>query len=93
MKILSAEPLSEFRLRLRFADGTDGVVDLSDLAGLGVFRAWLQQGTFEQVTVTHYGSLAWPSGLDLCPDSLYLRMTGKQPKDIFPVLNQALAHA
>jgi hypothetical protein len=93
MKIFAADPLSDFRLRLRFADGTDRVVDLSDLAGVGVFQAWLEPGVFEQVTVTNYGSLAWPDELDLCPDSLYLRATGKEPEDIFPALKHSLAHA
>jgi hypothetical protein len=93
MKIFAADPLSDFRLRLRFADGTDRVVDLSDLAGVGVFQAWLEPGVFEQVTVTNYGSLAWPDELDLCPDSLYLRATGKEPEDIFPSLKHSLAHA
>jgi hypothetical protein len=93
MKILAADPLPNFRLRLKFSDGTDRVVDLSDLAGIGVFRAWLEPGVFDQVTVTRYGSLAWPDDLDLCPDSLYLRATGKNPEDIFPVLKHSLAHA
>ena len=93
MKILVANPLPDFRLHLKFADGTDRVVDLSDLAGVGVFQAWFEPGVFEQVTITSYGSLSWPDELDLCPDSLYLRATGKEPEDIFPVLKDSLAHA
>lgn len=93
MKILAATPLPDFRLRLKFSDGTDGVVDLSDLAGIGVFQAWLQPGVFEQVTVTNYGSLNWPEDLDLCPDSLYLRATGQEPEDLFPALKHSVAHA
>lgn len=93
MKILSADPLPDFRLHLCFSDGTEQTVDLSDLAGMGVFVAWLEPGIFEQVTVTEYGSLAWPDELDLCPDALYLRATGKEPEDIFPALKHSLSHA
>ncbi len=93
MKILSADPLPEFRLRLNFADGTDRLVDLSGLAGVGVFQAWLEPGVFDQVTVTNYGSLTWPDELDLCPNSLYLRATAKEPEDIIPALRHSLAHA
>ncbi|MEX1119193.1 MAG: DUF2442 domain-containing protein [Terrimicrobiaceae bacterium] len=93
MKILAADPLPNFCLRLKFSDGTDKVVDLSDLAGVGVFQAWLQPGLFERVSITQYGSLAWPEELDLCPDSLYLRATGQEPEDIFPVLRQNVALA
>lgn len=93
MKILAVAPLPDFCLRLKFEDGTDRVVDLSDLAGVGVFQAWLEPGVFDQVTVTNHGSLAWPDELDLCSDSLYLRASGKKPEDLFPSLKQSLAHA
>ena len=93
MKVMAAQPLPDFRLRLQFADGTDRVVDLSDLAGVGVFEAWLEPGIFEQVTVTNDGAVAWPGELDLCPDALYLRATGKEPEDLFPVLKHGLAQA
>jgi hypothetical protein len=39
-KIVEATPCGEYRLQLRFADGTRGEVDLADLAGVGVFAAW-----------------------------------------------------
>lgn len=93
MKILSADPLPDFRLHLYFSDGTERTVDVSDLAGVGVFQAWLNPGVFEQVRVTDYGSLAWPDELDLCSDALYLRATGKEPEDIFPALKHSLSHA
>jgi len=93
MKVLAANPLPDFQLHLSFSDGTERTVDLSDLAGVGVFEAWLEPGMFEQVTVTDHGSLVWPDDLDLCPDSLYLRATRKEPEDIFPALKHSSAHA
>jgi hypothetical protein len=33
------------------------------------------------------------SGVDLCPDALYLRVTGKSPEEKFPALQHELAHA
>ncbi len=93
MKILAAHPLPDFRLRLSFSDGIDAVVDVSDIAGRGVFDAWLQSGVFEEVSVTDYGALSWPGDLDLCPDALYIRATGKKPEDIYPALKHAVAHA
>jgi hypothetical protein len=52
-------------------------VDLSDFAGRGVFAAWLRDGAFEQLSIGPGGALQWPGDLDLCPDALYLRLTGK----------------
>ncbi len=93
MKILAANPLPDFRLRLGFSDGTNSVVDLSDIAGRGVFQSWLKPGVFDQVTVTDYGALNWPGDLDLCPDSMYLRATGQEPEELFPALKHIVAHA
>ncbi|MDX2079459.1 MAG: DUF2442 domain-containing protein [Terrimicrobiaceae bacterium] len=93
MKILAAQPLAEFKLRLGFSDGTDAVVDLSDFAGKGVFQAWVQPGIFEQVRVTDFGAVSWPGDLDMCPDALYLRATGNEPEEVLPGLTRSLTHA
>jgi hypothetical protein len=93
MKILTAKPLPNFCLELHFDSGESGIVDLSSFAGKGVFAAWEDAGLFEQVVVTADGAVEWPGEIDLCPDSLYLRMTGKKPEDIFPALQNRLSHA
>jgi hypothetical protein len=76
MTITSASPLPGYRLKIVFADGAVGEVDLSSLVGRGVFSAWDQPGVFEKVRVTKHGAGEWPGEIDLCPDSLYQRMTG-----------------
>ena len=86
MKISDVQLLERFRLRLRFDDGTSGIVDLNHLAGRGVFEAWQQPGVFEQVVITPVGALEWPGEIDLCPDALYLQVTGKQPAEVFSPL-------
>lgn len=71
-RIVEAKPLSDFRVWIRFETGTEGEVDLSELAGEGVFAAWNAPGFFAKVAVdpeTH--TLAWPGGIDLCPDALF----------------------
>ena len=92
-KIQQAEALEGYRLKLCFADGATGEVDLSDLAGRGVFAAWKDYAEFRKVTIGDSGDLVWSSGLDLCPDSLYFRMTGKRPEEEFSSLKLELAHA
>jgi hypothetical protein len=93
VKIIEAKPLEGFRLSLRFESGESGEVDLSDYAGRGVFAAWLQPGFFEQAKVGEFGDVSWPGEIDLCPDALYLRMTGKSPEEIFPALHGHATHA
>ena len=93
MKIIDVRPLDGFKLHLRFDDGVSGVADVSSFAGRGVFSAWLETGVFEQVRVTDIGAIEWPGEIDLCPDSLYLRVTGKSPQEIFPALRAHPSHA
>ena len=93
MEIVEVKPLGGFRLFLKFNDGVSGTVDLSSIAGRGVFVSWLNEGFFEKVRITDVGALEWPGELDLCPDSLYLQITGKKPEDLFPAIVRNLAHA
>ena len=93
MEITEAKALSDYRLELRFDNGECGVVDLSEFVGRGVFSSWETPGVFEQVAVTTEGAVEWPGEIDMCPDALYLRMTGKKPEDLFPSLHNRLSHA
>lgn len=90
-KLTTARPLPNYHLWLQYEDGVVGEVDLSDLAGRGVFRAWAEPGFFETVTIDEHGAVVWGEALDLCPDSLYLRLTGKTAEDVFPSLRSAHA--
>jgi hypothetical protein len=93
MKIIELSPRPRFRLFLRFDDGASGEVDLSDLAGKGVFAALTEPAVFDQVQVTEAGAAEWPGEIDLCPDSLYIRLTGKSPAEVLPALERISAHA
>ncbi len=92
-KPLEVRPLPNFRLWLRYDDGTEGEVDLSDLAGRGVFKAWNDAEFFRSVKIGPQGELAWSDDVDLCSDSVYMRLTGKSPDEVFPGLKQAEADA
>lgn len=85
-KIVEAQARTNYRLFLRFADGAAGEVDLSHLAGKGVFSSWTDESLFAQVAIGKSGEVYWPGDIDLCPDSLYLTITGKSPEAVFPNL-------
>jgi hypothetical protein len=93
MKIVELSPRENYTLFLRYEDGTEGVVDLSSLAGRGVFASWLVPGIFEQAKLSDAGVPEWPGEIDLCADSLYMQLTGKSAEEIFPKLRRILAHA
>jgi len=87
-KPIEVKPLDNYRIWLRYSDDTEGVADLSHLAGEGVFTLWNDYREFAKVHIGPGGEIAWSDQLDLCPDALYLKITGKQPEDIFPKLRE-----
>ena len=56
--------------------------------GKGVFALWDDYDAFHQVRIGPTGELAWGDQIDLCPDALYLKVTGRRPEDVFPGLKQ-----
>jgi len=82
-RLVSATPAGDARLRLRFTDGAEGVVDLGHLVGKGVFAELADPTRFAEATIGEDGELRWGDELDLCPDALYLEVTGKRWREAF----------
>ena len=76
------EPRDGYRIRLSYSDGTSGEIDLAHLAGRGVFKAWNDRKRFETVRITSCGAIAWGNDIELCPDALYMRLTGKSVEEM-----------
>lgn len=90
---VQVQALPDLRLWVRFSDGLEGEVNLSHLAGKGVFAAWNDPQFYEQVHVSSAGAIAWSDQIELCPDALYLRITGKKPEEVFHNLRVETAYA
>lgn len=91
--VTQAKPLENYRVWLHFSDGVEGIADLSGFVGKGVFATWDTGGTFQQVRVGEGGGVQWGDQIDLCPDGLYLTITGKTPEELFPALRKLVEHA
>lgn len=85
--------LPNYRIYLEFSDGAKGEVDLSDLAGKGVFAAWNDYSFFQKVHIGEHREVKWNGDIELCSDSLYLRLTGQTPEELFPRLHREQPHA
>jgi len=90
---IEVKPLDNYRLWVKFSDGVEGVVDLSEFVGDGVFALWSDYREFEKVHIGPSGEIAWNDQIDLCPDAIYLRITGKNPEDLFPKLRELAQYA
>ena len=71
--VIAVEARGGFKIWVRFEDGLEGEVDLSDLAGRGVFKRWTENPSeFRKASVDpQSGTVTWPGGLDVAPDRLY----------------------
>ena len=80
------EARENYRIWLKYNDGVNGEVDLGHLVGQGVFKAWDASGYFQTARITEYGSVAWGDvdDIELCPNALYMRLTGKSIDEILP---------
>jgi hypothetical protein len=81
--VVEARPLGGYRVHLRFEDGLEADLDLSELIRFeGVFVPLRDPARFAELRVhPELGTVYWPSGADLDPDVLYARATGK-PIDV-----------
>ena len=79
-RIVHVRHVRDYCLELRFSDGSIGQVDLrGDVVGRGgVFQPLEDATYFARVKVdSDAGTIAWPNGVDLDPDVLHARTTGK----------------
>lgn len=76
-KLVAVTVLDGYRLRLRFEDGVDGVVDFSSKPRTGVFARWEDYQFFRQARIGSCGELVWDDQIDFCPDALWLQVTGQ----------------
>jgi hypothetical protein len=89
----SVKALPNYRIHIRFSDGSEGAVDLSDLVGRGVFEAWKNPVFFQGVHLGAGRQIQWSREIELDPDAVYMRLTGKTPEELFPRLKPEDSHA
>ncbi len=85
--------LENYKIWVKYDDGIEGTVDLSHLAGKGVFSLWNDYKEFGKVSISKSGAIAWTDQVDICPDSIYMQITGKSPEELFPALKNETINA
>ncbi|MCY4624809.1 MAG: DUF2442 domain-containing protein [Chloroflexi bacterium] len=81
---VAVEARGKYRIWLKYSDGAEGEVDLSDCAGKGVFKVWDEPGVFESVHLDEYNAVQWTDDLDMCPVALYMDLTDKTWEEVYP---------
>lgn len=69
--------LGGYRLRLSFDDGTFGEVDFSQEEWAGVFAPLADPEYFAMVQLDEeLGTIVWPNGADIAPETLHRLVAG-----------------
>ncbi len=90
---ISVQALPKYRIHIKYSDGAEGDVDLSEFAGRGVFAAWNDPEFFGLVHIGEHRQIRWNDEVELCPDMIYMRLTGKTPKEYFASEGVESVHA
>lgn len=72
-RVSRVDVLPGFRLRVRFNDDTEGMVDMAEFVhspAAGVFAALRDENRFLEAKVI-LGAVTWPGDLDLAPDAMH----------------------
>lgn len=74
--IKKVEYIDGYKLKLTFNDKKQKIVDFKKFSKAGpktVFYPFRDIEFFKSVKLDKsYGTIIWPNGVDMCPDSLYL---------------------
>ena len=74
LEVAAAQYLDGYRIKLRFNDGAEGVVDLADALWGPVFEPLKDLEVFRRFAV-RYHTLSWDHGADFAPEFLRDKLT------------------
>ncbi|MCX5807034.1 MAG: DUF2442 domain-containing protein [Proteobacteria bacterium] len=69
VKIISVEPLVDYKLKIEFSNGKKGVFDVSPYIDKGVFNELKEQSYFCSVRPA-FGGIMWPHEQDFSADTV-----------------------
>jgi hypothetical protein len=75
--VIQAEYQGEFRIRIVFNDGVEKTIDFSDWLTGPIFEP-LKDPAFFRCFFLDGGTVAWPNGADIAPETLYERAKSSQ---------------
>lgn len=70
-RVVSVTPNSDYTLLLTFSNQEKRIFDMNKYLNIGIFKELNDIEYFMKVKVV-LGSIKWPNGQDLCPDTLYM---------------------
>ena len=77
--VISAEYLQEYKIKVTFDDGSEGIADLCEYSQKGgIFSKFKDLNFFKTFSVNkELGVLSWGDEIDIAPETLYSMVTEK----------------
>lgn len=72
-------PCEDYRVRVVFDNGEQGVLDMKPYLDFGVFQRLRHPEVFKQVRVA-FDTVVWSSGVDLDPEFVYAKCVKDGPR-------------
>ncbi len=74
LHVTAAKHLEEYKVKVAFSNGQQGIADLSEALSGPVFEPLKNQAMFSCFTVDkELETLVWPNGADLAPEYIYFQ--------------------
>jgi hypothetical protein len=70
IRVKDAEYVSGYKIRIRFTDGLEKVVDFSRWLKGEVFQPLANKREFKRFFIAG-GTISWPNGADIAPETLH----------------------
>ena len=75
--INTVKAIEKYKISVLFNDGTKGIINLSHLAGKGIFSYWDEDNNFEKVFINkENNAIAWSEYLEIDTLNCYLTIRG-----------------
>ena len=80
LHVTDAQYVKDYKIRVSFNDGKDGVADLSDTLHGSMFEALKDRAEFSNFMVdSELETIVWANGADLAPEYIYFKAFQNEP--------------
>lgn len=93
VKPIEVKASNDYRIGIKYADDKKSEIDLSGYISKGVFKSWKDYHYFRSVSIGKHGEIVWGTEIELCLDTLYLKLTNQSPEQLFPQLKEETINA
>lgn len=78
--VVEAEYVDQYKIRIKFSDGTEGIADLSEIINRGgVFEELKDQNNFKDFHLhDELKVITWKNEIDIAPETLYSLVVGEK---------------